>query len=149
MLSSEIAATIEKVACMKSHFKGVYSIDNLPKFIKLRQGLIFNLSKMSEPGSHWITLVRVESDKIEIFDSLGTKFEKLKNYLKFKNKPEYVYNENPFQLSNSDTCGYFAITFLIERMFNLDLSYKELLAEIFEPNLESNEKIVIEFCNNL
>ena len=86
---------------------------------------------------------------MEIFDSLGAKIDYLKPFLKFKDNPTILYNNCAFQSVTSNTCGYFAITFLIERSFNLDLKFQELLAEVFNKNSEVNEKIVVDFCNNI
>ena len=39
--------------------------------------------------------------------------------------------------------------FLFERLFNLDLTFDELLEDIFENNIDENEKKVTEFCQNI
>ena len=80
---------------------------------------------------------------------MGTKIDVLKPFLDFTGNPTILFNEGAFQSLTSNRCGYFAITFLIERSFNLDLKYKTLLAEIFNKECEINEKIVVEFCQNL
>lgn len=149
MISSEIAEYFEKLPFMHRHFMGVYSIDTIPKTIPERKCLIFNLSKSYMMGSHWVSLARPESNLIEIFDSLGTQFDMLKPHLQFSKQFNYVYNLEPFQLPTSSTCGLFCITFLIERMCNLDLPFNEVLAEIFEINAEKNEDIVKTYCKNL
>ncbi|SRR6266404_464835 len=149
MLSSEFETYFQKIPQVLQSFDGTFSIDNFPKKLKYRHFFICNMSKSSEVGSHWITFIKSEKSKIEIFDSLGTKIDSLKPYLKFNGNPEYIFNDAPFQLSTSTTCGYFAIMFIIERCFNFDLKYKLLLAEIFSSDLEINEKTVVEFCNEL
>ncbi len=145
MLSSDIKHYFQKMPCLEKHFMGVFSIDNFPKKIKLRSFFVTNLSKSSEPGSHWISIIKSEPKMIEIFDSLGTKIDHLRPYLKFSNNPNIIYNEAAFQTTTSSTCGLFATMFLIERSFNFDLKFNELLAEIFDKNPEINEKIVVEF----
>ena len=145
MLSSDIEHYFQKMPCLEKHFMGVFSIDNFPKKIKLRSFFVSNLSKSSDPGSHWISFIKSEPKTIEIFDSLGTKIDNLRPYLKFSNNPNIIYNEAAFQTSTSSTCGLFATMFLIERSFNFDLKFNELLAEIFDKTPEINEKIVIEF----
>ena len=149
MISSEVAAYFEKNPSVNKHFMGVYSIDTLPNFIPVKKCLVVNLSKSYEIGSHWISLIRPHHKQIEIFDSLGTDMNKLTPYLHFNSKIQIEYNMEPFQKSSSSSCGYFAVTFLYERLFNLDLSFKELLSEIFSSNLEINEKTVIDFCDGL
>ncbi len=128
---------------------GVYSIDTIPKFVPVRKCLVFNLSKKHQIGSHWCSLVRSHHQKIEVFDSLGTKIDQLTPYFNFSSKIAIEYNDQAFQKSTTSSCGYFAITFLFERLLNFDLSFQDLLSEVFTSNLEINEKIVHDFCNNL
>ena len=149
MLNSEILDYFEKIPCLKNNFLGVFSIDNFPQKLNERCCFISNTSKSNEIGSHWISFIKSEKKTIEIFDSLGTKIEYLRPFLKFKGNPTILYNDCAFQSVTSNTCGYFAITFLIERSFNLDLKFQEVLAEVFNKNSEVNEKIVVNFCNNL
>lgn len=145
MLNSDIEHYFQQMPCLEKHFMGVYSIDNFPKKIKLRSFFVSNRSKSSEPGTHWISIVRSEPKTIEIFDSLGTKIDYLRPYLKFSNNPNILYNNAAFQTSTSSTCGLFAVMFLIERSFNFDLKYNALLAEIFDTSPEINEQIVVDF----
>ena len=149
MLNSEIVDYFEKIPCLKANFLGVFSIDNIPQKVNERCCFISNTSKSNEIGSHWISFIKSEKKTIEIFDSLGTKIDYLKPFLNFRGNPTILYNDCAFQSMTSNTCGYFAITFIIERSFNLDLKYKELLAEVFNVDSEKNEKIVVDFCNNL
>lgn len=145
MLNSDIELYFQNMPCLEKHFMGVFSIDNIPKKIKLRSFFVTNLSKSSEPGSHWISFIKSEPKTIEIFDSLGTKIDDLRPYLKFSSNPNLIYNAAAFQTATSSTCGLFAIMFLIERSFNFDLKFNELLAEIFDENPEINETIVVNF----
>ena len=145
MLNSDIELYFQKMPCLEKHFMGVFSIDNIPKKIKVRSFFVSNLSKSSEPGSHWISFIKSEPKTIEIFDSLGTKINNLRPYLKFSNNPDIKYNEAAFQTTTSSTCGLFAIMFLIERSFNFDLKFNELLVDIFDKNSEINENIVVNF----
>jgi hypothetical protein len=145
MLNCDIEHYFQQMPCLEKHFMGVYSIDNFPKKIKLRSFFVSNLSKSSEPGTHWISIVKSEPKTIEIFDSLGTEIDYLRPYLKFSNNPSIVYNNAAFQTSTSSTCGLFAVMFLIERSFNFDLKFNVLLAEIFDTSPEINEQIVVDF----
>ena len=149
MLNSEILDYFEKIPCLKNNFLGVFSIDNFPQKLNERCCFISNTSKSNEIGSHWISFIKSEKKTIKIFDSLGTKIDYLRPFLKFKGNSTILYNDCAFQSVTSNTCGYFAITFLIEQSFNLDLKFQELLAEVFNKNSEINEKIVEDFCNNL
>jgi len=149
MLSSEFADYFHKIPIIGERFLGCYSIDSFPSKLSNRQFFIANLSKQSQLGSHWITIIKSEPQRIEIFDSLGTQINILKPYLKFRGKPKIYYNEGPFQLKTSTTCGFFAIYFAVERCFNLDLKYKEFLAETFSSSLEENELNVVNFVKSL
>lgn len=145
MMSSELVAHMKKVPCVDKHFIGVFPLDMIPKNIPIRSCLIFNMDTSSETGSHWVSLVRPEKNVVEIMDSLGTRFELIKPFLKFPKSTEYQYNTSAFQLSSSSTCGLFCIYFLIERCLNFDFEFNELLPDLFETDLEINEKKVKSF----
>ena len=69
----------------------------------------------------------------------------VEKFCKFSTK-KIVFNESAFQDSESDTCGKFALYFAIERMHNLDLSFEEILHDLFEINISHNEEKVKKFC---
>ena len=86
---------------------------------------------------------------MEIFDSLAiddTKLEIFKKNLKFKGIQNIHINETPVQKENSDSCGLFVVYYIWHRMFNLDLSYDEILEQSFSTNNELNEDAVKQFC---
>ena len=89
---------------------------------------------------------------MEFFDSLGvseSKINNLKLYCKFKGIKKIEYNETSFQSDNSESCGLFVLFFIFQRMFNLDLTFDEILEEIFEINKNVNEETVVNFCESL
>jgi hypothetical protein len=149
MFSNEFQTFFEKVPAILPHFVGTFSIDNFPKRLKNRNFFVCNLSPSKEIGSHWITIIKSEPRLIEIFDSLGTKLNVLQPYLHFRGKPKFVFNEGAFQEISSISCGHFAVMFAIERCMNFDMEFKELLAEIFSVDPKINEKIVLDFVNQL
>jgi hypothetical protein len=152
MQGSEFEQYITKFPFLKKHFLGIYSIDNLPKVIKYRQFCICNTDKSSESGQHWFCFLKNSNYQLECFDSLGItieKKEKLLKYCSFSYVKELKYNETAFQSPDSNTCGLFTIYFLIERMHNLDLTFNELLEEIFDEESARNELRVQEFCHNI
>ena len=86
---------------------------------------------------------------MEIFDSLAIdniKLEALKKNLKFKGIQNIHINETPVQKENSDSCGLFVVYYIWHRMYNLDLSYDEMLEQSFSTNKELNEVTVKQFC---
>ena len=89
---------------------------------------------------------------MEYFDSLGVsehKLNKLKSYCKFKTITKVDYNETAFQKENSETCGLFVLYYIFKRMFNLDLTFEEILEDIFETDNNLNENAVNTFCKNI
>jgi len=88
-------------------------------------GFIMNLDKRSEPGSHWVAcyIDTVNDKSVEYYNSFAdgptedfmTQLNKLigkinpPTYLKFK------VNHIVEQKSTTDTCGFFAMKFLIDR----------------------------------
>ena len=149
MQGSELITYLNKFENLKNHFDGIYAINTLPKTIKLRHFCICNTDQSSGLGEHWFCFLRNSISSIECFDSLGINEEKkqiLIENCKFRNIKEIEFNETQFQSNSSNSCGLFAIYFLIERMHNLDLTFDELLEEIFEPeNVNANEQKVLQF----
>ena len=89
---------------------------------------------------------------MDCFDSLSINEEKkslIVENCKFKGIKDININETPFQSKTSISCGLFAIFFLIQRSYNLDLDFEELLEEIFVESVDENEKIVKLFCDNI
>jgi hypothetical protein len=152
MQSSDFQKYFECAPILKNHFIGIFSIDTLPKTIKYRQFCICNTDVQSGNGKHWICFVRSNKNSIELFDSLGIDAQKknlIENFCKFKRVKELIFNETQFQSSFSDTCGLFVLYFLFERLFNLDISFDDLLEDIFDENVLINEKEVQDFCKNI
>jgi hypothetical protein len=129
---------------------GIFSIDKLPHILKEKHFLICNLSPSNLPGSHWIAIIRTEKNTLEVFNSLGvSNLDTLKSYFKFKNTFELLFNEQKFQSDSSVNCGYFCIYFIVQRLFNLDMSFEHLLEEIFNIDPNINDTLVTTFCQKL
>ena len=62
---------------------------------------------------------------------------------------ELKINSTQVQASTSTTCGKFCLMFIIERLHNPDMSYDELLNEIFSDDCNENEKTVELFFNEI
>jgi hypothetical protein len=89
---------------------------------------------------------------LECFDSLGvteTKLNNLKTFCKFKGIQKLEFNETAFQSDNSESCGLFVLYFIFHRMFNLDLSFDEILEEIFNIDKTINEQNIKIFCSSV
>jgi hypothetical protein len=94
---------------------------NFDKFDKL--GIIFNLDKFGEPGSHWVALyINVANGEIYFCDSIGKKpienintmIEDFKKYYRNKTGKDavYKYNSKRYQQDSSE-CGVYSCNFLI------------------------------------
>ena len=82
----------------------------------------------------------------EIFDSLGSTEEFVTQFLrKQKRKGTREFNTTRVQAQDSEMCGKYCLYFIIQRIFNDDLDFEELLNEIFEANTAKNEVLVEEF----
>lgn len=147
MNGQELKEFIELFPSLKNHFKGIFFIDKLPRFLKNYSFPICNTATSLEEGKHWIVFCKI-NQIVECFDSLGINEDRqnlLKTYCKFYNVKEIIFNETSYQPSNSFSCGKFALYFILERFFNLDLDFEELLSESFMFNHDLNEKIITEF----
>ena len=89
-------------------------------------------------------MVYKSSDEVtEVFNSLGTEKKFLTESLEFKTF--YEYNITAVQKSDSIQCGQFCIFFIVNRLFNLDVEFEDLINELFVADLEKNEQIVKDF----
>ena len=99
---------------------------SLEKFVKQgvhQIGIVFNLDKHDEPGSHWISLyVDLKNRFLFYFDSAANKtpkpvsdlVEKIKAQGKQINKPLRYYENYPVQHQESNTeCGMYSLFFII------------------------------------
>ena len=151
MQSSDFNKYFDAVPIIKKHFIGVFSIDTLPRNIKFRKFCICNTDFQSGNGKHWICFVKTSKNCIELFDSLGVDEERKQLITKFAqfNTQEIIFNETQFQSNTSSTCGLFVLYFLFERFFNLDITFENLLIDIFDTNQPKNEEKVIQFCEQI
>lgn len=150
MQGQEIKDIIQNIPSLNGVFKGVYSIDTLPKHLEKRTFIISNTDVQSGDGKHWICFACTDKG-LEVFDSLGVDDDKkqlFKNHCHFFKFKVIKYNQTRVQPLSSPSCGLFALYFAINRLHNLDLGFKYLLNEIFEENTDSNEILVQQFMNN-
>jgi len=99
------------------------NLKNLERKGIKRVGIVFNLDKHYEPGSHWVALfINLIQDEIYYFDSYGIKPPKevrvLMNRLKkqgnnLNKNIKLKYNNVRHQFKNSE-CGVYSINFLVE-----------------------------------
>lgn len=105
-------------------FKGVYSIDEIYKLQSFKPPFCFimNLSPRNKRGTHWVA-INITLDSVEYYDSLADEppiefFKGLKKLMQ-KIDPDIYYklkiNKIREQSNTSNTCGWFAVKFLIDR----------------------------------
>lgn len=117
---------------------------------KNKLGIIFNLDRVGQPGSHWVALyISVAEGKIYFCDSNGkppidniTKI--INQFIKFyQNKtnktPIYKYNTKSYQKDNSE-CGVYSCNFLIR------ILAEESFEDIVDNYLSFNQ---INSCRNV
>ena len=149
MDSSEFSEKLSNFPEIKNNFEGVYSADNLPKKIKKNCFIICNTDLRAGPGKHWYCVVKLSTTTLECFDSLGIDNAKklfISSNLRQKSISQIKFNVTQVQSSDSDTCGLFVLYFLIQRYHNKDLSFNELMNDIFVFSQTENEKLVNNFA---
>jgi len=146
----EFKEYFEKIPIILASYQELCSLDTIPKLLQIRKFIIVNLSKQNQEGTHWIVIVRSHNKTYEIFNSLGFEnLEIIQPYFKLRSKADILFNETSFQLENSTTCGLFSIYFIIHRILNFDMSFHDLLEDIFNASKTENESQVMQFCNRL
>jgi hypothetical protein len=110
-------------------YVGTFPYDLLPKpKNRPMEGYVLNLDDHNNPGSHWISFLLDKKRKTaEIYDSSGLKQTKKVLERILKNVPHgYQLKENSIRSQDYDTntCGYHAIRFLINRLL-LNKTWKQ------------------------
>lgn len=120
--------TLEINDMMKKYKKFIraYALDEFkhaPIGKKKQFGMIINLDDSSKPGSHWVALYIDKNSSVEYYDSFGREptktFLKHLQFLISRVKPshylKFKINKIVDQHVNTDSCGYLAMLFLIDR----------------------------------
>lgn len=129
------------------NFRGVLAAEEIIGFKKLEKGeyIICNTltSREKFPG-HWIVL-----SKGVFFDSLARRPENyssnFKNYL--LSMGGYAMSKKKIQHNNSTNCGFYCIYFILMR--NQNKSFQQILDSFSDSNLLDNDRIVLQFINNV
>ncbi len=127
-------------------FKGVYCFDEMDKIPLSRtqdSSFVLNTDPSTKKGCHWVAIwISPTRDKsVEVYDSLvemsPLKLPILKNYLKQRIETmglpyrlKLKLNEVRDQRANSNSCGYFATKFILDRArhvpFDVASGYKSV-----------------------
>ena len=120
-------------------FKQIYTeltnlkIENLLKKNISKIGIIYNLDKHNEPGSHWVaSFININEPSVEFFDSVGDYPEKeiidfleemRNNIINIKKKPFKIkINRIQHQYADSE-CGVYCLHFIIQRIYGKSFEY--------------------------
>ena len=128
------------------YFRGVYPCDKLIELDLVEKNLfIVNLDRSSEQGSHWIAIY-LDSNAIEIFDSLGPKSIRnyngfLSSFIRSQAKYRRILTSPSFQQKFDINCGLYAAFFVIYRQ---NCSFSECCS-VFSSRLENNSAILNQF----
>ena len=114
-------------------------------------GIIYNLDKHDQPGSHWTAVyIDINKNNINYYDSYGEVPPKsIYNFMlntsykldKTNNKESFlIYNDKRHQYGNSE-CGIFSIYFILQRLTGKNMY------QIFKENIK--DKKMNDLRNNL
>lgn len=151
MLTNEFYEIFTKFPHLNKYFSGVFSADTIPRTLKNDHFIICNTDVSSGEGQHWYIVYR-SNHVIECFDSLGCNNDKVqffKQHFKFPSIGRIDFNLTPTQPSESQTCGQYCLYYAFQRLYNKDLSYFDLMNEIFSTNVNENNVNVINFVEEL
>src|SRR5210317_1155645 len=110
--SDELHKICKKLFGVK--FKGVYPSDKIPKLNDLSPYCILNLDRSTEPGSHWIALVKDDKeDRCLVYDSFGRKNTTIIPHLRFSGNGRVIDTDrDPEQHPTQTNCGQRCLAFL-------------------------------------
>ena len=125
-------------------FGGVYSRNNLPKFIDPKFYIV-NLDDANGPGTHWVCIYNCNHDVCYYFDSFGV--DPCHEVLKFmkQTKKNVVVSNYQIQKLGTIMCGYFCI-YVCNELIN-STPFHDILLK-FDPNhYQNNDKIIKQLLN--
>ena len=137
MYGKELKACIDKIPFLVENFDGVYNFDTLPMQIQQRHFVILNKDMNSEVG-HWVLLLRIDDDTIEVFDSLGGGESDIQFFKTLSTT--FIINGTQVQGPKSKNCGIYCLYTAFWRLSCLDQSFESVLSDIFSRNYEVNEE---------
>lgn len=130
-------------------FYGTFSCDAIPLTLitKMRFSIICNLSKKSELGTHFVTIIVFKTYALYI-DSLGLSCTNsdISNFLISLNRSIF-FNSVQFQNVNSIFCGFYAMLYVLYFDSNKN---SQIMGKIrFTHDLVKNDIICVKYLNKL
>jgi hypothetical protein len=127
-------------------YRGCFASDCIPKHLTKEDdfSLICNLSKRSDKGSHFVSIVST-NNKMYYLDPLGLPcfVDGIANFLRACNKPVLV-NETQVQDVDSYFCGFFCMLFVIA--FDHKCFWQ---LRFFKSDLKRNDDLCITYIKEI
>lgn len=119
------------------YYVGTTACDKLPTTLPKegKTAFIVNTDPHDKPGRHWIA-VWIEGDRCELLDSFSLSLDvypdsaPLQQWLQ-RHFKEIVMNSSSLQAFNSDSCGDYALMYLIDKSNGRSMEY---FVDRFKPN---------------
>ena len=147
MNSTEIENFIETNSCLRGHFRGVFAINTLPRYVTIYpSAFIVNTEPMPLPGEHWILIIIYSKQNAIFFDSFGRppSYYGFDGFLN-RNSSHVQYINEQLQAKNSNYCGFyvlFVLIMLVCKQFTLTEVYS-----FFTSNVLYNDNFVHSFIS--
>ena len=145
MNTLQLITVAEMDPLSKNKFCGVFPSDLLPDIKRYPCGMICNVDKHTEKGSHWIAMYFPYKGKAEFFDSYGNQpkvySKDFENYLD-RHASSWTYNHRCLQSLTFSTCGQFCLYFIMMRNRGKSLSK---IVSSFSNNTHINDHRVTVF----
>jgi hypothetical protein len=114
MDTQQIDQILRSLPATKNVYKGCHPCDSLPTIQNFPKAIVSNLQPETMRGNHWVGIYMTSQYKVLYFDSLGSKPNNcISNYFKINNFKRIIYNNCRFQSILGDTCGAYAIIFIL------------------------------------
>jgi hypothetical protein len=141
--------TIEGLLQTCPLFKGVFSCNNIPASLSNNDSfsIVCNLSKVEEPGTHFITIVCFK-DYVLYIDSIGMHCFNLDitRFLLNLNRTIF-YNTKKIQSITSTYCGMYCVMYILH--FNTPLHYQHDNKLSFTIDMQKNDKQCVKNVSRL
>ena len=133
----------------KSRDFKVIAVDQLPRSIQhYPMGYIVNTDESHLPGKHWIALWFESPTYGEFFDSFGNEpafyHNDFKEILRLSVR-NYIYNDVVLQSSDSNTCGMYAVLYIILKAKGYSLRN---IQQLFTTDKRWNDQVMYDFVHH-
>jgi len=148
MNSAQLQCVLSNDRVSRHHATLVCASDQLPnRVVTYPYGLILNTQESSRPGKHWVSIWIQSDQKSEFFDSfgLGPSTYGFDTFLQRVSK-RYSYNGEVLQSANSDTCGLYALFYILLKVRDYQMS--DILNYFSKDDTLMNDLFLYRFALN-